>query len=174
MSAIGVKIDKLKVPICNSFKLKIIYDQLCYEMDPNKFIDHEKKMDSMQTGITLIISTNKDRQLDLMANDTHDSESFNLNSISWKRQIDENEAKVYLGTKGMLNKQFVFTLILKWLLVSHFYWFTDFLQLKIGYEYNLNVLTEIKTTDDFNGMAENVKGCDTEIQVQVNNEFEWF
>ena len=35
-SAMGVKIDQIDVPVCNSFRPKIIRDQLCYTVDLNK------------------------------------------------------------------------------------------------------------------------------------------
>ena len=37
MSAMGVKIDQIDVPVCNSFKEKLLGDQLCYTVDPNKY-----------------------------------------------------------------------------------------------------------------------------------------
>ena len=37
MSVMGVKIDKFDVPFCNSFRPKIIQDQLCYSVDPNNY-----------------------------------------------------------------------------------------------------------------------------------------
>ena len=37
MSALGAKIDKFEIPVCNSFQAKILNDQLCYEIDLNKF-----------------------------------------------------------------------------------------------------------------------------------------
>ena len=60
MSAMGVKIDQLNVPVCNSFKAKIMQDQLCYQVDPNKFRD---KID-LKAGLalTLFIDYNEDRQ----------------------------------------------------------------------------------------------------------------
>merc|ERR1712155_53286 len=39
MSAMGVKIDQFDHRVCNSFKAKILYDQLCYEVDLNTFSD---------------------------------------------------------------------------------------------------------------------------------------
>ena len=36
MSVMGVKIDQIDVPVCTSFRPKIIMDQLCYTVDPNK------------------------------------------------------------------------------------------------------------------------------------------
>ena len=35
-SAMGVKIDQIDVPVCNSFRQKISRDQLCYTVDLNK------------------------------------------------------------------------------------------------------------------------------------------
>ena len=43
----------------------------------------------------------------------------------------------------------------------------DFIQLQLGYEYNLNVLKEIKTTDEIKEMAINVKNCENMIEFQV-------
>ena len=106
MSAVGVKIDQFSVPVCQSFKPKIIYDQLCYEMDPNKFIDHGKteseRMYSTQTGITLIISSNKDRQLDMMLDGGQEYKNINNTqySLSWEKKNSAKDVKVFLGTKG--------------------------------------------------------------------------
>ena len=36
MSVMGVKIDQFDVPVCKSFRPKIIQDQLCYTVDPNE------------------------------------------------------------------------------------------------------------------------------------------
>ena len=37
MSVMGVKIDQFDVPVCNSFRPKILRDQLCYTVDPNEY-----------------------------------------------------------------------------------------------------------------------------------------
>ena len=37
MSVMGVKIDEFDVPVCNSFRPKVLMDQLCYEVDPNEY-----------------------------------------------------------------------------------------------------------------------------------------
>ena len=36
MSIMGVKMEEVDVPVCNSFRPKIVLDQLCYTVDPNK------------------------------------------------------------------------------------------------------------------------------------------
>ena len=39
MSVLGVKIDQFNAPVCNSFRPKLIKDQLCYTVDPNEYKD---------------------------------------------------------------------------------------------------------------------------------------
>ena len=62
MSAMGVKIDQIDVPVCNSFRPKIIRDQLCYTVDPNKF---KHKIDLKgELSLSLFIHYNEDRQIE--------------------------------------------------------------------------------------------------------------
>ena len=62
MSTMGVKINEFDFPVCNSFRPKIIRDQLCYTVDPNKFKD---KIDLKgELSLTLFIHYNEDRQLE--------------------------------------------------------------------------------------------------------------
>ena len=57
----GIKIEQFYSPICNSFNAKILNDQLCYEVDPNRFID-QGDPESMSKGLTIFIDTNLERQ----------------------------------------------------------------------------------------------------------------
>ena len=61
MSTMGVKIPEFDVPVCDSFKETILHDQLCYEVDMNK---HKNlfSLDSLKTGLTLLVDINEDRQ----------------------------------------------------------------------------------------------------------------
>ena len=62
MSLMGVKIDQLDVPVCNSFRPKIIKDQSCYTVDPNEYKD---KIDLRgELSLSLSIHHNGDRQLE--------------------------------------------------------------------------------------------------------------
>ena len=62
MSVMGVKIDQLDVPVCNSFRPKIIRDQLCYTVDLNEF---KHKIDlNGELSLTLFIHYNEDRQME--------------------------------------------------------------------------------------------------------------
>ena len=60
-SAIGVKIDQMDVPVCNSFRPKIVRDQLCYSVDLNQ-IKHKISFKKM-TDFSFFIDYNKEREL---------------------------------------------------------------------------------------------------------------
>ena len=61
MSAVGTKIKEFEYPVCNSFQAKILNDQLCYEVDPNKYKKGLSK-EELKQGLKLYIDTNNDRQ----------------------------------------------------------------------------------------------------------------
>ena len=62
MSVMGVKIPQLDVPVCDSFKPKIILDQLCYTVDPNEYKD---KIDLKgDLSLSLFLHYNEDRQIE--------------------------------------------------------------------------------------------------------------
>ena len=58
-SVMGKKIDLFEVPVCNSFQAKIFNDQLCYQVDPNKFLN-SKKHENL--ALSFYVDINKDRQ----------------------------------------------------------------------------------------------------------------
>ena len=62
MSVMGVKIDQFDVPVCNSFRPKIIRDQLCYTVDPNEY---KHKIDLKgELSLSLFIHYNEDRHIE--------------------------------------------------------------------------------------------------------------
>ena len=62
MSVMGVKIDLIDVPVCNSFRPKIIRDQLCYTVDPNEY---KHKIDLKgELSLSLFIHYNEDRHIE--------------------------------------------------------------------------------------------------------------
>ena len=61
MSTMGVKIDKIDDSVCNSFRPKIIGDQLCYQVDPNEY-KHRIDLKG-ELSLSLFIDYNEDRQL---------------------------------------------------------------------------------------------------------------
>ena len=62
MSVMGVKSDQFDVPVCNSFRPKVIRDQLCYTVDPNEY---KYKIDLKgELSLALFIHYNEDRQME--------------------------------------------------------------------------------------------------------------
>ena len=72
MSVMGVKIDNFDVPVCTSFRPKIIRDQLCYTVDPNEY---KNKIDLKgELSLSLYIHYNEDRQME----DTNNTEQHSI------------------------------------------------------------------------------------------------
>ena len=61
MSMMGVKIANFDVPVCNSFSNVILFDQLCYEIDVNRF-SGSFSVKSLKEGLTFLVDLNEDRQ----------------------------------------------------------------------------------------------------------------
>ena len=72
MSKMGIKIEQFDVPVCNSFRAKIIKDQLCYTVDPNLFRDKNNLKGELY--MTLFIDYNEERQFE--DNSNNDEENF--------------------------------------------------------------------------------------------------
>ena len=68
MSIMGVKIDQFDDPVCNSFRPKIVMDQLCYQVDPNEY---KNKIDLQGVfTLSLFINYNEDKEMALENNET--------------------------------------------------------------------------------------------------------
>ena len=61
MSIMGTKVDHFDVPVCSSFKAKVLNDQLCYEVDPNNFTLPPNNLVQGQ-GLKFYVDINQDRQ----------------------------------------------------------------------------------------------------------------
>ena len=79
----GVKIDQFYDPVCNSFRPKVIKDQLCYTVDPNEY-KHKIDLEG-QLSLTLVIDYNEERMSD-----------FSLeNQIKTNKVQEDNFDKIY-------------------------------------------------------------------------------
>ena len=58
---LGEKIVQFDVPVCNIFEEKILNDQLCYKVDPNKF-RYNLSTNEFLHGLTFYVDINQDRQ----------------------------------------------------------------------------------------------------------------
>ena len=80
MSIMGVKIDKFDVPVCKSFRPKIIQDQLCYTVDPNEYRKYFQRKQKL--GLTLFINYDyEDRELLFYDNSSHKEQFIIVESI---------------------------------------------------------------------------------------------
>ena len=103
MSAMGVVIDQFEVPICNSFQAKILNDQLCYEVDLNKFSDENNIENELKLGFNFLMDYNEDRQVTFDQNISN--KKFGLaNNLAASDQ--DHHAFVYLDTIGILWNKF--------------------------------------------------------------------
>ena len=57
----GTKIAEFEIPVCNSFRAKLVKDQLCYEVDLSRFKNHINFKDKL--FLTLLIDYNEDREI---------------------------------------------------------------------------------------------------------------
>ena len=102
MSAVGIKIDQFNVPVCNSFQAKILNDQLCYEVDLNKYKDKENMENYSKLGLVLFIDYNEDRQVKFF--DEYEKSDFNslVAAIDNSANIDDHQAFIYLNSIGKI------------------------------------------------------------------------
>ena len=96
-SAVGVKIDNFDFPVCKSFQAKVLNDQLCYEVDLNRFSKKDNIDKELELGFTFLMDYNEDRQVDL--DEKIHSNEFGLTSSVVKSEQSQN-AIIYLDTIG--------------------------------------------------------------------------
>ena len=100
MSAMGVKIDQFDVPVCNAFQAKIMNDQLCYEVDLNRFSNKDNIDRELKLGFNFIMDYNEDRQVTF-------NKYMTTNKVDQKQDIplfeeskNTDHASIYLNTIG--------------------------------------------------------------------------
>ena len=85
----GREINGFDDPVCDSFKAKIRNDQLCYEVDLEKFKDKKKVQEQLKKGLVLLLDYNLERQ----------SQTYNPH----KGHKNHNDVHIYLDTISKLN-----------------------------------------------------------------------
>ena len=105
MSLMGINIEEFDIPVCNCFKEKVLYDQLCYEVDLEKFRDSTNLEDQLRIGFTLILDYNTDRDLSQGFIKKSSISSLSSKSITAKimgssTESDYNNAKIVFDTIG--------------------------------------------------------------------------
>ena len=100
----GVKIDQFDDPVCNSFQAKIQNDQLCYEVDLNKYANENNINKALDSGFRLIIDYNYDRQVETVNEISSVKKSYEndwFDDFNPDAKADkEYHAVIYLDTIG--------------------------------------------------------------------------
>ena len=60
-SAMGIKLDQIEIPVCNSFQKKIVRDQLCYSVDLHQIMTKNKFREKV--FFSFFIDFNEDRSI---------------------------------------------------------------------------------------------------------------
>ena len=97
MSAVGEKIQQFRMPVCNCFRAKNVNEQLCFEVDLNKFSKKDGNDKELDLGFKFIMDYNEDRQINIY------SETNMLNAEEGLDLIepdDNRHAFIYLNTIG--------------------------------------------------------------------------
>ena len=93
---LGQYIDAFEVPVCNIFLAKIWNDQLCHEMDLNRFKDENNIKSQLKNGITLVLDFNEERQLEKDTN----QEEMEMIKRNRHYEEEENSVQVHLDSIG--------------------------------------------------------------------------
>ena len=79
--------------VCDSFKAKIRNDQLCYEVDLQKYKDEFKIKKQLKSGLILLLDYNVERQ----------SKMYNPKKVhKFSSDENENDVHIYLDTISKL------------------------------------------------------------------------
>ena len=63
MDLVGKRIEKFKFPVCNIFKPKILFGELCYQFDVNKIKGSVELTSGSFGGLSLVLDYNEGRRL---------------------------------------------------------------------------------------------------------------
>ena len=97
---IGSEIYGFDIKVCNIFKPKLYYDQLCYETDLQNLNDnsHVNLMNQLNLGLTLVIDYNEERQIN-----AHNSKNGSISNKKKFSFLDNgNSLSMYLNTISII------------------------------------------------------------------------
>ena len=60
---VGKKVEGFSFPVCDTFKAKVLNDQLCYEVDVNNYVNKDTSEEDLRAGLTFLVDYNEDRQV---------------------------------------------------------------------------------------------------------------
>ena len=104
MSAVGVKIEKFDQPVCNAFETKILNDQVCYEVNLDKFSNKDSPDKQLKLGFAFVIDYNEDRQVTFNKNPNMNIAEGNGDRLIMNKVKSEQigTAMIYINTIGKI------------------------------------------------------------------------
>ena len=86
------------MPICNSFQSTILNDQICYEVDLDRYANKDNIDKNLKLGLSFMMDYNEDRQVTFQENIDNEKDFSMTSSIV---EMDQNQqAFIYLNTVG--------------------------------------------------------------------------
>ena len=106
ISLMATMIDGFDEPVCNSFKARVLNDQLCYQVDPKAFKNSSgMSLNELTNGLTLLIDLNEDRMVTTKAIISEEKNKTGLNSRI--THIQKQGLTIYLDTVGKSNLNWI-------------------------------------------------------------------
>ena len=99
MSVMGLDNEEFDLPLCNNFEEKVLNDQLCFQVDLNKYKKVDTLEHDMKLGLAFFMDFNEDRQVILQENVIRNPKSL-VGSID--KSHDNDNAIIYLDTLGQV------------------------------------------------------------------------
>ena len=109
MSVLGRKVEGFQDPVCSAFTRKIVANQLCYEVDLNRFREQVDWEESLKSGLSLVIDTNDEYDVRKLF-----TEDGNINTLEDKLDSYQNK-----------NLQGKFSILLKTISMKHLFPFSS-------------------------------------------------
>ena len=103
ISAMGNMTDIYELPVCKSFQAKILNDQLCYQVDLEKYKSNDNVANDLKSGLVLFLDYNEDRQATLEETDEQ-STKYHRFVDRIDGSLDGESASIYLNTIGKILK----------------------------------------------------------------------
>ena len=100
MTAVGVMIDQFDIPVCNCFQARILNDQLCYEVDLNRFSNKDNIGSELKLGFNFLMDYNEDRQVTFNRNINTSIKVDQKKEIPLYESENNDHAHIYLNTLG--------------------------------------------------------------------------
>ena len=136
--SMSTTIENFSLPVCNSFEAVIHKDQLCYQVDLEKFRKKKNFKEQLVNGLVLILDYNEDRNMYNSPSSTLNQGYISIDTIS-------------TNFRKMLNSLNVIVTLQP---------FSDDLILPVeNREFEIKMFKEIQVTDSFLGINEDVRGC---------------